>query len=80
MSMTELQEQFGEIDIYLFDQLLRGRVALGLRILDTGCGSGRNLVYLLRRGYKVFGVDQDPTSVDHVRRAGGNVGTEPAAR
>ena len=66
--MSELREQFGEIDIYLFDQLLRGRVARGARILDAGCGSGRNLVYLLRQGYEVFAVDQDPTYVDHVRR------------
>ena len=54
-----LQEQFGPIDIYLFDQLLKGRIAPGMRILDAGCGSGRNLVYLLREGYEVFGVDQD---------------------
>ncbi|MGH9621025.1 MAG: class I SAM-dependent methyltransferase [Bryobacteraceae bacterium] len=66
--MTELREQFGEIDIYLFDQLLRGRVAPGMRILDAGCGSGRNLVYLLRQGYEVFGVDRDPQSVNDVRR------------
>lgn len=68
MSITELQEQFGELDIYLFDQLLRGRVAPGMRILDAGCGSGRNLVYFLRQGYDVFGVDQDRKSVHAVRR------------
>jgi len=66
--MTELREHFGEIDIYLFDQLLRDRVPPGLRILDAGFGSGRNLVYLLRQKYEVFGVDKDPRSVDHVRR------------
>jgi len=68
MSVTELREQFGEIDIYLFDQFLRGRVAPGMRILDAGCGSGRNLVYLLRQGYEVFGVDRGAGSVDDVRR------------
>jgi SAM-dependent methyltransferase len=57
---VNLQEQFGPIDIYLFDQLLKGRIAPGMRILDAGCGSGRNLVYLLREGYEVYGVDQDP--------------------
>jgi tellurite methyltransferase len=46
--MADLQEQFGPIDIYLFDQLLRGRIARGMRVLDAGCGYGRNLVYLLR--------------------------------
>lgn len=66
--MAELRDQFGEIDIYLFDQLLRGRIPPGIRILDAGCGSGRNLVYFLRQGYQVFGADIDPKSVDHVRR------------
>jgi SAM-dependent methyltransferase len=66
--MPELQEQFGEIDIYLFDQLLRGRISPGMRIFDAGCGSGRNLVYFLREGYEVFGVDSDPRAVESVRR------------
>jgi SAM-dependent methyltransferase len=66
--MDELKQQFGEIDIYLFDQLLRGRIAPGMRVFDAGCGSGRNLVYLLRTGYEVFGVDSDPRAVSSVRR------------
>ena len=66
--MSGLQEQFGDIDIYLFDQLLRGRIARGMRIFDAGCGGGRNLVFLLREGYEVFGVDTDAGSVLAVRR------------
>jgi tellurite methyltransferase len=65
--VSELQDEFGDIDIYLFDQLLRRRVLPGLRVLDAGCGSGRNLVFLLRNGFEVFGADADPTSVDVVR-------------
>lgn len=65
--MNELQEQFGQIDIYLFDQLLKGRIAPGMRILDAGCGTGRNLVYLLRHGYEVFAADADAGSVEQVR-------------
>jgi len=66
--VTDLQEQFGSIDIYLFDQLLRGRIAPGMRIFDAGCGSGRNLIYLLRHGYEVYGVDADPHAVAMARR------------
>ncbi len=66
--MAGLQEQFGNIDIYLFDQLLRARIVPGMRILDAGCGTGRNLVFLLREGYEVFGVDADATAIDAVRR------------
>jgi SAM-dependent methyltransferase len=65
--VTDLQELFGQIDIYLFDQLLRGRLPAGTRICDAGCGSGRNLVYFLREGYDVRAVDADRAAVDVVR-------------
>ena len=61
--MPDLQQQFGQIDIYLFDQLMRGRIAPGMRIVDAGCGNGRNLVYLFREGYEVFGADEDPRAI-----------------
>jgi len=62
-----LQEQFGQMDIYLFDQLLRGNILPGMRVLDAGCGRGRNLLYLLREGYEVFGVDADAAAVASLR-------------
>jgi SAM-dependent methyltransferase len=62
-----LDEQFGHIDIYLFDQILRRRIAPGDRIVDAGCGFGRNLVYLLREGYDVRGADADPDAIAEVR-------------
>jgi len=65
--VSTLQSQFGQIDIYFFDQLLRGRISPGMRIFDAGCGSGRNLVYLLREGYEVFGVDCDPQAIAATR-------------
>jgi len=63
-----LQDRFGQIDIYLFDQLLRGRISPGMRIFDAGCGGGRNLVFLLREGYEVFAADADRGAIDSVRR------------
>jgi tellurite methyltransferase len=65
--MTDLAAEFGGIDIYLFDQLLRGRISPKMRVLDAGCGTGRNLVYLLRAGYEVCGVDEDSAAVEAVR-------------
>jgi tellurite methyltransferase len=61
-----VQEQFGQIDIYVFDQILRGNIAAGMRVLDAGCGYGRNLVYLLREGCEVFALDGDAEGVEHV--------------
>jgi tellurite methyltransferase len=66
--MLSPQEQFGPIDIYLFDQLLRGRIIPGMRVLDAGCGFGRNLVYFLREGYQVFAADTDPRAIETIRR------------
>jgi 2-polyprenyl-3-methyl-5-hydroxy-6-metoxy-1,4-benzoquinol methylase len=67
MPAPTLQDQFGPIDIYLFDQLLKGRISPGMRIVDAGCGSGRNLVYFLREGYEVYAADADARAVDAVR-------------
>ena len=60
---SELRDQFGEIDIYLFDQLLRGRFDGRRRVLDAGCGSGRNLPYFLTHGFDVFAIDADAGAV-----------------
>ena len=65
---TNLTEIFGQIDIYLFDQILRGRISPGSRVLDAGCGSGRNIHYLLNAGYDVSAVDADPDAVSAVMR------------
>jgi tellurite methyltransferase len=77
--MKDLHEQFGEIDIYLFDQLLRGRIAAGMRIFDAGCGFGRNLVYFLREGFDVFGVDSDPRALDATRHLAATIAPALAA-
>src|SRR5262249_34947286 len=55
-------------DIYVFDQLLRGNIAPGVRILDAGCGYGRNLVYLLQASAEIFAVDANAHAVEHVRQ------------
>jgi tellurite methyltransferase len=62
-----LLESFGEIDIYLFDQLLKGRFTPTMRVLDAGCGGGRNLVYFLNAGFNVCGVDQSKAAIAHVQ-------------
>lgn len=63
----ELRREFGDIDIYLFDQLHRGRIAEGMKVLDAGCGAGRNLVYLLRRGFDVWATDGDERALTAAR-------------
>ncbi|NYF89447.1 class I SAM-dependent methyltransferase [Tunturiibacter empetritectus] len=71
MSIAEtamnVQEQFGQIDIYVFDQILRGNITPDMRVLDAGCGYGRNLVHLLREGCEIFAIDANAEGVAHVR-------------
>ncbi len=79
-----LQAEFGDIDIYVFDQLLRGRftsasAAAGrdaepVRVFDAGCGGGRNLVYLLRQGYTVCGNDRSPDAIAKVQALAAGLG------
>jgi tellurite methyltransferase len=64
---ADLRAEFGEIDIYLFDQLLRGRFDRRRRVLDAGCGAGRNLPFFLRHGFDVQAVDADPAAIALVR-------------
>ena len=68
MTSVDLTAQFGEIDIYLFDQLLRGRFEGRRRVLDAGCGHGRNLPYFLRTGFEVFAIDEDALAVAATRK------------
>ncbi len=70
-----IQERFGQIDIYVFDQILRGNITPETRVLDAGCGYGRNLVYLLHEGCEVFALDQDPDGVNHVRQLSASLNT-----
>jgi SAM-dependent methyltransferase len=65
--MQHLKEQFGNMDIYLFDQLLKGNYTDCERVLDLGCGSGRNCYWFLKNGYEVHALDKEATAVVHTR-------------
>jgi tellurite methyltransferase len=74
-----LRSAFGDIDIYLFDQFLKGRFDDRPRVLDAGCGDGRNLRYLLANGFACWGVDRDPAAVASVRRLSAELGGDADA-
>jgi tellurite methyltransferase len=73
---NSLSEQFGDIDVYLFDQLLRGRIVSGMKVLDAGCGSGRNLIYVLRAGFDVWGVDESEKAIAAVHHLATELGRD----
>ena len=64
---NNLLESFGNIDIYLFDQLLKGRFDSCKKVLDVGCGNGRNIVYFLKNDFDVFAIDPDANAIETVR-------------
>ncbi len=67
MKTSELNKELGNVDIYLLDQILKERFEPGSRILDAGCGEGRNLTYFLRNNFEVFGVDQEAMAIKMLR-------------
>ena len=62
-----LRDLVGEIDIYLFDQIARGRFDQCRTVLDAGCGDGRNLTYLLSQGVRCYGIDRDVLAIARTR-------------
>ena len=68
---ADLHAEFGGIDIYLFDQLQRGRFDRRRRVLDAGCGSGRNLGYFLRYGFEIYAADTNPQALVAIRQLAG---------
>ncbi len=63
MEIQKLNKILGNIDLYLLDQLLKGRFNPSMKILDAGCGEGRNLVYFLQNNYDVAGIDSNPGAI-----------------
>jgi len=62
-----LQQQLGNIDIYLLDQILKERYDNCKKIIDVGCGGGRNLVYFLQNGYEVYGLDPNEEALNYTK-------------
>ncbi len=48
-------------DIPKIVKLFKKRVVR--RVLDLGCGSGRHLVYLAKKGLKMYGIDNSPAGI-----------------
>ena len=70
MRYPDLNYLLGNIDLYLLDQILKGRYEPTMRILDAGCGEGRNAHYFIRTGYDIWGIDQYPTALRLLRLTG----------
>lgn len=70
MDANALNAELAGMDIALLDQVLKGRFRPGSRILDAGCGAGRNLQWFARNGFKVYGVDIAEKQIETLRASG----------
>ena len=66
--MNPIEEVIGSTDIYLVDQIMKGRYKSNDSILDAGCGYGRNLHWFLRNDLVIYGVDQDAAAIYDLQR------------
>jgi len=77
MDTTSLNRELGNIDLYLLDQILKGLFTPSMKILDAGCGEGRNLVFFQNNGYPVYGIDRNPDAIRMVRFVANTKGYDP---
>jgi len=68
MPFITLQDQLKKVDIYLLDQILKERYKPNEKILDAGCGSGRNLHWFYNNSYPIYGVDIDLNRVQLIKK------------
>jgi len=66
MLENSLLEIIGRTDIYLVDQILKGRYSTSDRILDAGCGNGRNLHWFIQSNISIDAVDQSTEMIGNL--------------
>lgn len=67
MSLSSIQELVGNTDIYLLDQIMKERFHTGEKILDAGCGSGRNLIWFIKNNLDIYGIDKDESAINYLK-------------
>lgn len=63
-----LRKNIGDVDIYIVDQILKGRYEPNSKILDAGCGYGRNLWWFAHNNYDVSAIDSNKECIDHLQQ------------
>ena len=57
MSLINLKQNIEGVDIYILDQILKDRYQPDDKILEAGCGNGRNLKWFYKNGFEIHGLD-----------------------
>jgi 2-polyprenyl-3-methyl-5-hydroxy-6-metoxy-1,4-benzoquinol methylase len=70
MNIKKLNNELGNADLILIDQILKNRFHKQMKILDAGCGEGRNMVYFIRQNFHIYGIDSNEEAVRMARVLG----------
>lgn len=62
-----LKKLLGETDIYLLDQIMKGRFDVSDKILDAGCGNGRNMHWFLQNEFEIYGIDINEEAIRQLK-------------
>ncbi|MDQ2720149.1 MAG: class I SAM-dependent methyltransferase [Bacteroidota bacterium] len=57
----------GRTDIYLVDQIMKERYMEGDKILDAGCGGGRNMHWFVQNNFDMYGIDSSEAAIINLR-------------
>ena len=68
MDTSLINKVIGDTDIYLIDQILKGRYKEHETILDAGCGIGRNMHWFLQNNLCIYGIDSNITYITELKR------------
>ncbi len=63
MNSQALKSALGNTDIYLIDAILKGYFDPCSRLLDAGCGEGRNLTWFLGQMDAIYGIDLNESAL-----------------
>ena len=64
---NNINKLIGNTDIYLLDQILKSRYKQNEKILDVGCGKGRNIHWFYSNGFDIYGIDRNKETIDFVK-------------
>lgn len=64
----EYIRELGNVDVYVIDQLLKGAIHKEQRLLDAGCGSGRNFSYFANNNFNITGIDPNDEHIRYLKQ------------
>ncbi|MEP5613276.1 MAG: class I SAM-dependent methyltransferase [Cyclobacteriaceae bacterium] len=76
--VRDINNYFGDTDLFLLDLILKEKIPEKARILDAGCGEGRNAIFFIREGHDYLGIDSDHSKVQLAQYMANNISTSRA--